>query len=215
MLRKPLIVFLILLNTLSLAAQQPFKTSTYVGFHVDKTLNYVYFKPTVNQDILQDKAIGLILRHISEPHIGIQLEVNYGGRGWIENRDSAGTYRRDLTYLDIPVTAIFVAGSKHLRMAFNLGPDVSFLRGEKETVSIADTAYSYDYYGKPIGYNWNFGLIAGLSFEWHTRFGAFGIHGTYYFFLPNLFSLRDEVFYYETSKPQSIDVGISYIIKIF
>jgi hypothetical protein len=214
MLKKPLFALLFLVCSMAVAAQQPFKSSTYIGAHFDKTLNYVNFTPPVSQDILMNQSFGLIVRHVSEPHVGIQLEVNYGGRGWIENRDSVGKYERKLTYLDIPVTAVFVVGSKHLRMVFDIGPDVSILRGDKETISMAVNDYQ-PYYGKPLEYNWTFSLTAGLALEWHSKIGVFGIHGSYYFFLPNLFPLNSDTFYYEGSKLQSVNVGVSYLIKLF
>jgi hypothetical protein len=214
MLKKLLLAFLPWLCVLNLAAQKQFTPSTYIGITGGGAFSHVGFTPHVNQDMQVASSFGLLFRHVSQPHVGIQIELNYAGRGWIENRDSLGTYSRNLTVLDIPVTAVFIIGSKRLRFAFNLGPDVTYLIHDKEDISIIDAAY-YGYYGKPLSHDWSFGFNGGASLEWYTKFGTFGIRATYCYMLTNYFPLNEDVFYYEESKSQTLNLEASYFIKIF
>ena len=88
---------------------------------------------------------------------------------------SVGTYKRKLETIDIPMMAVFIAGSKAVRYAFTLGPYVSYLRHEKETINIADTLDYRPYYLKPLENNWEFGFTGGLAVEYHTKLGVFGL----------------------------------------
>jgi hypothetical protein len=205
-------VFLLL--TCSLVAQQKFKPSTSIGFNAGGSLCRVGFNPPVNQNALNTGYAGLVFRHVSEPHIGIQIELNYAGRGWIENLDSLGTYKRNLKVLDFPVTAAFIAGSKKLRFVFTLGPYLTYLLHDEEKRSIVDTAYYKEYYGKELSGNWKYGLTGGLSVEWHTPLGAFGIRAAYCYNLTNIFPLNNEKYYYSGSKMQTLNAGITYSIKL-
>ena len=216
MLKKPLLALLSLLCVANLAAQKPsFTPSTYLGITAGGAFNRVGFTPTVKQNMLAATSFGLIFRHVSEPHIGVQIELNYAGRGWTENRDSLGNYTRNLTVLDIPFTAAFIIGSKNLRFAINLGPDVTCLLHDNEKNSMIDTSYNKDYYGKPMTKTWSFGFNGGASIEWYSRIGTFAIRASYCYMLTNYFPLNADVFYYEASKSQTLNLGVSYFIKLF
>lgn len=215
MLKKPLFAFLTLLCVFSLAAQKSFTPSTYLGITAGGAFNRVGFTPFVKQNMLAANSFGVIFRHVSEPHIGVQVELNYAGRGWIENRDSLGNYTRNLTVLDIPVTAVFIAGSKNLRFAFNLGPDFTCLLHDREKSSVIDPAYNKDYYGIPMAQKWSFGFNGGASVEWYSRFGTFAIRASYCYMLTDYYSLKSDTFYYAESKSQTLNLGVSYFIKLF
>jgi hypothetical protein len=235
MLKKPLLAFIFILSVLNLAAQKTFAPSTYLGITAGGAFSHVNFNPEVKQNMLGATSFGIVFRHVSEPRVGIQVEFNYAGRGWIENQDSFGTYTRNLTVLDIPVTAVFVFGSKNLRFSFNLGPDVTYLLSDEEKISIVDAEYSPDfyrfvhddqvypngnplymgYYGKPLAQAWSFGFNGGGAIELHSRFGVFAVRASYCYMLTNYYSLKGDVFYYEDSKSQTLNLGVSYMIKIF
>jgi hypothetical protein len=216
MLKKPLLAFFSLLCVMNLAAQKPaFTPSTYLGITAGGAFNRVGFTPYVKQNMLAASSFGVMFRHVSEPNIGVQIELNYTGRGWTENRDSLGNYTRNLTVLDIPFTAAFIIGSKKLRFAVNLGPDVTYLLHDKENISIVDTAFYKGYYGQPMNQSWSFGFTGGASIEWYSKIGAFAIRASYNYMLTNYFSLKSDTFYYEESKSQTLNLGICYFIKLF
>jgi hypothetical protein len=214
MLKIVLSVFFFLMFILNLNAQKNFDRSTYIGANASARFCRVSFDPVVAQDILSATSFGLIFRHVSEPHIGTQFELNYAGKGWIENLDSLGTYKRNLQVLDIPLTAAFVAGSKKLRFAFTIGPYFSYLLHEDETINIADSRYYREYYLKTLESKWEFGFTAGISVEWYTSFGVFGARVAYCHSLTNLFPLSSDNYYYSASRSQSLNAGIIYFIEL-
>ena len=230
MLKKVLIVFSFLVLSLSMNAQEDFRTSTHIGFNAGINFNRVSFSPFVRQDLLTANSFGFVFRHVSEPNIGLQFEVNYSGRGWMENRDSTGTYKRNLQVLDIPVMAAFIAGSRMLRFAFTLGPYLSRRLQEKETISIRDSEnfrvyslqqpgyimynpYYKPYYLKVLESKWEFGFTGGIGIEIYTKFGTPGIRASYSHSLTNIFPLNTDQFYYEASRSQVIHAGITYFVN--
>jgi hypothetical protein len=214
MLKRILILLLSSFLIMNLEAQDTFKPSTHIGIHGGTNLSLVSFTPSVNQDLLTSPSFGLIFRHVSEPHIGLQIEINFAGKGWKENIDSIGSYKRNLETLDIPVMAVFIAGSRTLRLAFTIGPYVSYLRHEKETINIADTLDYHAYYNKPLINKLEFGFTGGFGIELHTKLGAFGIRASYNHSLTNLFPLNVSEFYFSGSRNQVINAGVFYFIKL-
>lgn len=209
------ILFLLVLSfySICLEAQDLFKPSTHIGINAGVSMSRVAFRPTIHQDLLTSSSGGLVVRHISEPHIGIQLELNYAGKGWSEDLDSLGSYKRSLQTYNVPMQAVFIAGSKLVRLAFTLGPYVSWLREEKESFSV-DTLYYKDYYERPLENKWEFGFTGGIGIEFHTKVGAFGLRAIYCNSLSNLFPLNSDTFFYNASRSQVLNAGFTYFIKL-
>jgi hypothetical protein len=220
---KRILILMILLSFVSLLdAKENFKSATYLGISAGINTCRISFTPDVKQNLLTSVEAGFVFRYISEPHLGLQAEINYAGKGWIEDRDSIGTYKRNLEVIRLPLTMAFVTGSKMVRFAFLLGPYLSYLKSESETYDIAGfylitnpvTTKYLPYYGKQLKSNWEFGFTGGLGVELHTKIGVFGIRATYNHSLTNLFPLNASEFYYETSRSQVLHAGITYFIKL-
>jgi hypothetical protein len=209
----PILVFLVLVIS-PLDAQKKYDASTYLGLNGGVGLGRVSFTPVINQDAMPVTSFGLVFHHVSEAHIGTQIELNYSSRGWIENLDTLGTYKRNLRMLDLPLMTAFMVGSRNLRLAVTLGPYISFVLSQDEHIQIADTSDYRDYYQKPLAKGWEFGFIGGVAVEYHTKFGAIGLRGSYFNGLTNLFPLNESDFYYNNSRSQVFQIGLTYMIRI-
>jgi len=212
--KRILIFYACWLLNLNLGAQDQFSPSTYFGIGAGANFSRVGFTPVIKQDLVSSSSASFVFRHISEPNIGLQIELNYHDRGWIEKLDSIGKYKRKMQVIDLPVLAAFVAGKKTVRFAFTIGPYLSYTLHEKETISVIDTFYYRSYYLKPLANKWEFGFLAGLALELHTKAGAFGIKVQYANGLTNLFPLNSKEFYFNGSRSQVIHAGLTYYIKI-
>jgi hypothetical protein len=202
------------LLTLPLAAQKPRLSDTWIGFHGSGGICRVDFNPRVSQNLKTITSAGLILRHVSEPHIGVQLEFNYTEKGWVENRDSLGIYTRTRQNLDIPVLAAFVAGNKKVRAVVTLGPYISFRLKDTDKIELTDSRYAYVYYGQALDDKMEFGFSGGVALEWYSPIGVFGLRATYANSLTNVFLLDSDTFIYSASRFQLVTAGISYFIKL-
>lgn len=210
--KRIMIPGIMLLISLLVNAQKSFEPSTFVGFHGGVNLSSVNFKPSRTQKLLMSNQAGFIFRHVSEKSIGFQLEVNYAGKGWKEDTDTTGTYTRKLTTLDVPVNAVFIAGSRLFQVAFNLGPYGSYLLNEKEIIH-KDAEDMESYYGVELESKWEFGFNVGAAIEFHTGVGVFALRGGYSHALTNLFPLNVDDYYFSASRNQVINVGLVYMYQ--
>lgn len=211
---KRFLPLLFSLLTLHLAAQKPRVSDTWIGFHGSGMVSRIDFDPRVTQDLKTGISAGLVMRHVSEPHIGIQIECNYAEKGWIENRDSLGMYTRNRQNIDIPVLAAFVAGKGKVRAVVTLGPYISYRLTDKDKIELTDNRFAFSYYGSTLDDKWEFGFTGGLALEWHAPVGVIGLRAIYGHSLTNVFLLNTGTFVYSASRNQVIQAGLSYFIHL-
>jgi len=197
------------------------------------TLNRLALTPGIRQSVLKDYSAGILIRHMSEPIIGLQAEVNYSGRGWHEDLDTIGTYSRNLRVIELPVMAAFLIGKRVFRVSIALGPYVSYMVRQTETISISMPEWYpgrirlhdfgqpafinpnfRDYYLKDLESRWEFGFCASIGFECHTKAGVFGLRASLSHALTNLFPINAPDFFYNASRAQSLQIGILYGIRL-
>lgn len=208
--RIAILPLLLFLTGLVLARDPFFKPTTHLGIHGGLNFNTVSFNPSLKQSFLPSYAYGLVLRHVSEPHIGLQVEINASGKGWKELIDSVGSYTRRIETITVPVMASFIAGSKTIRFAFTIGPYVSYLMEEKEAIDMPLRIVTRAHYFKSLATKWDFGFTGGIAAEVHTKIGAFAVRASYSHALTNLFPLSDDTYYFSASRQQVIHAGLMY-----
>ncbi len=204
----------ILLISLQTTAQEDFSPSTHLGLHTGINLCWTHFDPDINQKLYTANNTGIIFRHISEPKIGLQFELNFSHKGWIEDRDTLGEYKRRLQVYDMPLMAVFLFGKKKLKLSFSIGPYLTYRKKENEAVNVNDTIYYRDYYNVPLEHKWEFGLLAGLGIELHYRIGIFALRGSYSYSITSLFPINAPVFYYDYSNLQVVHISLAYMLNL-
>ena len=109
---------------------------------------------------------GLVFRYSGHKCCAIQVELNYQHRGWREHSD-AGTYSRELHYLELPLLMNIYFGSERWRGFFNLGPQIGYCvkdaGGSGTQIGTTTTQYA------PIDHPFDWGLAAGLGFYYRSR----------------------------------------------
>jgi hypothetical protein len=173
-----------------LHAQETVVGEWAVGIHGGYTFSTVAFMPKVRQDFFEGWCGGLILRRVSERHLGIVAEMSLARRGWREKAPSV--YRRGLTYLETPFLTHIYFGNR-FRFFLNLGPKVAWLlREENMSVAAADLPPQQTL---PVANRLDWGLCGGPGLELHTSFAHFLLEARYYYALGNLFeSRKDDTF---------------------
>ena len=141
-----------------------------------------HFEPpslTGDQVPLYEPNFGIVAIFNDKNNAGIQMEVNYAVKGWREqDKDSSHIeYRRELTYLEVPLMTHFELGRGWFRLYGLIGPYVAFKRGESVASKNYDRriAYNpYDMYNQKVR-NIDFGNKAGLGFRVNIgqRFSVF------------------------------------------
>ena len=213
---RSFLTILILWLTLSfVSAQSDFKRELNIGLSQGGAVSRVVFDPYVDQKLYEGYTGGLIIRYISEPQLGIQIEANYLQRGWIEKTKTYGTYKRSQEILTLPLmTHLYFGKQTKMRFQVVLGPYGAYLLKDTEKNLVTDTDEYKEYYGKAVARKVEFGYSGGISVALRTQIGIFELEGRYSHCLTNLFKPGDEEFPYLGSRPHSIGVSIHYLVKI-
>ncbi|MBN1413451.1 MAG: PorT family protein [Bacteroidales bacterium] len=200
---------------LPLYAQTEFRKEFNIGLSQGAALNWVGFDPPVSQQILVSYTGGLVFRYITEPNLGLQLEVNYLQRGWTEDPKKSGVYERKQEMVTIPVmTHIYFGKKSKIRLLFVVGPYIAFLLSDTEKNKVTDTIEYNDYYGKSLAGKFEYGLTGGLGGSFRTRVGIFELQARYSHSLTNLFKAGKEEFRYLGSRPQTVDICLRYVFNL-
>lgn len=134
---------------------------------------------TRNQVPLYEPSFGIVGIFNDKSNAGVQVEVNYATKGWRERDkdDHTMEYKRELTYLEIPVMTHFEIGRSWFRVYGLIGPYVAFKQKDKETINNYD---SYIYFSPNKLYDQtvrdiDFGNKVALGFRinFGTRFSLF------------------------------------------
>lgn len=131
-----------------------------------------YFEPPSlngNQVSLFEPNFGFVAVFNDKNNAGLQVEVNYAVKGWREKsriRDTA-RYKREITYLEIPLMTHFELGRDWFRIFGIFGPYFAVKQSEKTTsynYEIIMAQNPYDMYSQKIR-KLDFGNKVGLGFR--------------------------------------------------
>ena len=212
-----------------------------VGFNGGLMFSNVGFMPEVPQDMHQGLTGGFSLRYTSEKYFNsicaVVAEVNYAQLGWKERiltpddnpvinplTGLAEEYRRDMTYIQVPVFARMGWGRERRGLQFfaQAGPQVGFFLNEKTVANfdttkpnladrtskiVAQDSMSVE---RPIEY----GIAGGVGLEFSiNKVGHFLLEGRYYYGLGDIFgnSKRD---YFGRSNLSNIVIKMTYLFDI-
>lgn len=210
---------LYLLPLITLAQYKPFKKEFYIGAKGGMTFGSVKFKPNVEQNMVSGNSAGLLFRMISEPHVGIQTELNYLQKGWEEKplEGSAQNYWHKLNYFEIPIMTHASLGNKGYRFTFNIGPSIAFLLSDSQGMNPAEPGIPSDppiqYWGQPIDLKVDFLFTGGIGSEYHfKRAGAISVDARVYYSLSNLYDT--DKYAYDPSLTKGILVSLAYIFRM-
>lgn len=122
-----------------------------------------------NQEKLYEPNFGFLAIFNDKNNAGIQLEVNYAVKGWkeIDKDIDSMQYKREITYLEIPVMTHFELGRSWFRIYGLLGPYIAFKQKEKTTIQNYETIIAnnkYDMYNQKIR-DLDFGNKIGVGFR--------------------------------------------------
>lgn len=202
------------------AQLQEQKHNFSIGISGGVNFSNVDFSPRIKQGYLMGPQAGFTARYISEKYFsmicGIQAEVNYSQRGWKEAiEDGSGdSYQRAMNYVEIPFMAHLAFGKEYgngARFILNLGPQIGFLLGDKETHAMP--SIQKEQYGKAVENSFDYGLIGGGGLEIRTGIGHFLLEGRYYFGLSDFFNSTKKD-YFSRSAHTYICGKITYLFDI-
>ncbi len=208
-----------------ISAQRHYKPHVHVGVHAGMAMARTSFYPSVRQQMLKGFHGGVSIRYAEERHVGLLAELNLTQRGWKEDFEEAPfTYRRRLTYIELPVMTHIFFGSRVVKGFFNLGPQIGYMISDKITANFdyANAASLPDWPANrrsqqldmKISNRFDYGITAGAGIEFIVaRRNCISLEGRYYYGLGNIFpsSKKD---YFSASRGSSILVTLAYQFRI-
>jgi hypothetical protein len=188
-----------------------------IGLKGGSTISQIRFYPSIDEAFFSGYTGGVVFKMMSGKHVGIQTELNYTQKGWKEITMEDVEYSRRLNYLDIPFMTRISIGKKRFGVFFNIGPSLSFLLSENESVS-ANTVIEYlegedKYYGQPIDSKIDFQFTAGIGARLKMKSGnALELETRVYGSLPNIFESKKYI--YTSSQNQLSTITIAYLFSL-
>ena len=141
------------------AQRKPYAAEKYIGLQGGISRSMVFFKPSVSQSLLSSYNGGIVFRYIQAKSLGLQAELNYSERGWLEK---ATGFERQLNYIELPLLTHFNFG-KNFRYFFNIGPSVSYLISDKNNAATLQNLQEYQQLNT-VRYPFEYGLAVGTGF---------------------------------------------------
>ena len=220
-----------------------------IGVSGGVALNSIGFTPEVSQNMHNGYSFGITARYTSEKYFSticsIQTEVNISQLGWKEDIKTlsggdvinpetgvAEQYKRDITYLQIPIMAHLAWGKEKngINAFINAGPQLGFFLSEKTTKNY-NKPYTKDnfpdYVGgeervsvevaqedMPIERKFDYGIVFGAGIEFsHPKVGHFIVEGRYYYGLGDIYKNSKSDFFSRSNFGQIV-IKATYLFDI-
>ena len=228
--------FVIFITALSIATATAFQVvaadlfsdhNVSLGVKGGMSLSKVNFQSSIPQKLIRGLVFGASIRYIEEKHFGIIAELNFEQRGW--NDDFAPlqdyNFKRQFTYLQLPLLTHIYFGSDKARFFFNAGPEIGLMIGDKTTSNfdykhagdIEDFKNNYhktEHFTLPVKRKFDYGISAGLGMEVNLGYrNAINLEGRFYYGLSDMFS-NHKTDPFQGSSSMSIMVTLGYNIRL-
>ena len=206
-------VVLLTFGQTAVAQNKFFLPELYLGAGGGATMSTITLVPQyLDKNYLFAANAGLSMRYMSEKHFGIQLELNYFQSGWKDDfgYGSTNSYRREMSFIELPFLMHARIASKSIGFYLNLGPKFSFFLSESEYL---DSDLSYAYHNKAAETPFQWGILGGGGFEVILKQQRFGLEARYYFGLSDIFS-NAVVDDFVSSNLQQISLNLMYYFRL-
>lgn len=227
--RTVLASLLTLLAVAGASAQRHYSPNFAIGGKAGATVSMMSFSPKVQQAMLPGFMAGVTVRYTEEKLFGLIAELNVEQRGWRENYskdapESGFSYRRTLTYVQIPLLTHIRFGSDRVKAFVNLGPEVGYMVGNsisanfnyRDISSVAGYPTRYRtnaQLDKAVDNRFDYGISGGIGMEVIFGRHSMMVEGRYYFGLGNIFSASKSD-YFSASRGMSIEITAAYLFRL-
>lgn len=213
-------------STSAIEAQRMYAPDFSLGVRAGATISNMAWQPSVRQQMTPGATIGITARYTEEKIFGLMADLNITQRGWAEKFEDTPelSYRRQFTYVQLPVMTHIYFGSPRFRGFVNLGPSVGYMISDKITANFAytdipsvagfPTDRRTEQLSLPVYRKFDYGIVGGLGMELRLkRKHSFMIEGRFYYGIANVFSSkRGDTF--GASRTMSIEVTAAYLFRL-
>lgn len=207
------------------AAETHYMPRLSIGGRAGMSMGRMSFSPNVKQLFNNGTAGAVSFRYTEENLFGLIAEFGWIQRGWKENYETAPfSYSRTLTYLRMPLLTHIYFGSRRFKGFVNLGPEVSYMIGDKieadfdykNVSSVPDYPANRrtEQLDMAINSKFDYGICAGLGMEFYVQpRHSIMLEARFYYGLGNIFpAAKADVF--GASRNMSIEVTLGYFFRL-
>jgi hypothetical protein len=166
------------------------KAQLSVGIQGGSNLSTMNFTNNVEYKLKEVNYIqgfigGFVVQYLNEKHAGVQAEINYSQRGWIEMDTIAGNnlkYKNKINYVEMPILTHVNMGGGNFRGVFEIGPYLAYALSANKSVEDLNTGSesSSDYtFDADTDNRLDFCLMVGGGLEYRFPFGKFAAVARY------------------------------------
>lgn len=224
--KRLLLIVLIASGVLAADAQRYYSPDFAIGVRAGTSMSNMAWQPSVRQTMTPGFIAGITLRYTEEKYFGLMADLKVVQRGWAEKFEDNPElkYRRQFTYIQLPVMTHIYFGSQKFRGFVNLGPSVSFMLQDKITSNFnyrntsEVTNFPQDRRTQQLDLavyrKFDYGITGGGGIEFRMRRKySFMIEARYYFGIANVFSSkRGDTF--GASRNNSIDLTAAWMFRL-
>ncbi|UXP32491.1 PorT family protein [Reichenbachiella agarivorans] len=184
------LLIILVVSTTVTTAQDSRKTYVGVkgGYNFSQVNLYHSFNGYVmKQGVQTGYQGGIIVMNYLRNHIGIQAELNYTQKGYIQKFDNGQPdYESQFNYVDLPFLFNLHTGKNKLHVFINAGCFFEYLINVESSSEPSDTGgYDFDPYDKDRDPNFGYGFRGGAGVFYDSRVGTFMLEGSFNYSLSN------------------------------
>lgn len=156
-----------------------------IGLKAGGNIAFANYSPSVFVGPVFGAHSGVVAQFVSQPHLGIQGELNFTQMGWSENPPGLKPYQKTLGFIEMPLLTHLVFGKKRWNYIFNIGFWCGYLITENEQNNlpffqdVVGYRYPNDHHGKFIDNAVQVGACGGLALKYKTNIGEFQVEARY------------------------------------
>lgn len=221
-----LILGIIAVSTaIAVSAETHYMPRLSIGGRAGTSMSQISFSPGVKQSMNSGTQGAVMFRYAEEKIFGLIAEFGWVQRGWKENFEEAPlSYNRTLTYLHLPLLTHISFGTRRFKGFVNLGPEVSYMIGEKITsdFNFSNVASVPDFprnrrteqLDMEIKNKFDYGICAGIGMEFFVRpRHSILLEGRFYYGLGNIFpAAKADVF--SASRNMTVEISLGYFFRL-
>ncbi|MEN7547929.1 outer membrane beta-barrel protein [Rapidithrix thailandica] len=205
--KKLLIIFLLL------GGVHYVKGQTWIGGSGFASASSSLITPSVKSAQIIGAGGGLVFRHMSQKHFGIQLELNYVQKGWQQNFNTGENVQNHIDYLELPMYSHISFGNK-FKIFVDLGVyGAMAIRNSVSGVTEPDTSTPVYLYDESQDAKFDFGVGGGGGLGYDIGVGMIQVDVKYNVGL-NYVMDRFRPNTPDRSYNTAFKLGISYLIPL-
>jgi len=210
-LSKTGILLIMILFSLNVKGQKEYRfmKNSMFGFKVGGNYSSIALQPNVSAlsgDL--SYSMGISYAFSNKKNVGIQLDLLYNSRKWLETFSDSLDIKTELAYIQLPFMTNISIGNGRMKYLINLGTYFAYNIDKRIQSDLPQNNLYYESVKQRREKKGDFGLIIGAGLRYFTGIGTFQLDARFEYGYQNLYDEEDSGFRY--SNMSVIQVGLYY-----